>query len=31
VLHGRRLCHARRPECGRCPLEVICPSAGLFS
>jgi len=31
VRHGRRICHARRPQCGRCPLAVICPSAGLFS
>jgi endonuclease-3 len=27
--HGRRICHARRPECGACPLARICPSAGL--
>ncbi len=27
--HGRRCCHARRPECGACPLARICPSAGL--
>jgi endonuclease-3 len=31
VRHGRRICHARRPQCGCCPLAVICPSAGLFS
>ena len=31
VRHGRRICHARRPQCGRCPLAVICPSADLFS
>ena len=29
VRHGRRICHARRPECGRCPLAEICPSAFL--
>ena len=29
VRHGRRICHARRPQCGRCPLAVLCPSAGL--
>ena len=29
VRHGRRICHARRPECGVCPLAPICPSAGL--
>jgi endonuclease-3 len=29
VRHGRRICHARRPECGVCPLARLCPSAGL--
>lgn len=29
VSHGRRICHARRPECGRCPLRDLCPSAVL--
>ncbi len=29
VRHGRRICHARRPECSVCPLAPICPSAGL--
>jgi endonuclease-3 len=24
---GREICHARKPECGRCPLRDICPSA----
>ena len=28
VRHGRRVCHARRPECDRCPLAGFCPSAG---
>jgi endonuclease-3 len=28
--HGRRTCHARRPECGGCALARICPSAGSF-
>lgn len=28
--HGRRTCHARRPECGACALARMCPSAGLF-
>jgi endonuclease-3 len=23
--HGRRLCHARRPECRACPLRRMCP------
>jgi len=25
--HGRRTCHARRPECGACALSRMCPSA----
>lgn len=29
VRHGRRVCHARRPECGICPLASLCPSVGL--
>jgi endonuclease III len=28
--HGRRTCHARRPECGDCALARMCPSAGTF-
>ncbi len=28
--HGRRTCHARRPECGACALAGMCPSAGMF-
>ena len=28
VRHGRRICHARRPACDRCPLNRFCPSAG---
>jgi endonuclease-3 len=31
VRHGRRVCHARRPACGTCPLDDLCPSAGSFS
>jgi endonuclease-3 len=27
--HGRRLCHARSPECPVCPLRRMCPSAVL--
>jgi len=26
VTHGRRVCHARQPECSCCPLAHICPS-----
>jgi endonuclease-3 len=28
--HGRRTCHARRPECSACALARLCPSAGTF-
>ncbi len=24
ILHGRELCHARRPDCANCPLSVCC-------
>jgi endonuclease-3 len=24
--HGRRTCHARRPDCGRCALLSLCPA-----
>lgn len=27
IWHGRRICHARKPECGICPLARLCPSA----
>ncbi|HHX02069.1 MAG TPA: endonuclease III [Firmicutes bacterium] len=27
IQHGRRLCHARKPQCGRCPLANLCLSA----
>jgi endonuclease-3 len=27
ILHGRRICDARNPQCGRCVLEDICPSS----
>jgi endonuclease-3 len=29
ILHGRRVCIARRPRCGECVLAEICPSAFL--
>ncbi|MCU0275239.1 MAG: endonuclease III [Acidimicrobiales bacterium] len=29
ILHGRRVCIARRPVCSECVLADICPSAGL--
>jgi endonuclease III len=27
IWHGRRICHARKPECQACPLAPVCPSA----
>jgi len=29
ILHGRRICVARRPRCPQCVLADICPSAYL--
>jgi endonuclease-3 len=29
VRHGRRICHARRPACGECPLAGVCPSVQI--
>jgi endonuclease-3 len=28
--HGRRTCHARRPDCAGCALQRMCPSAFSF-
>ena len=28
--HGRRTCHARKPECRACALRRMCPSADTF-
>ena len=28
VFHGRRVCHARRPACGACPIAHLCPAYG---
>jgi endonuclease-3 len=30
ILHGRRICSARNPDCGACVLNDFCPSAGDF-
>ncbi|MEX2111149.1 MAG: endonuclease III [Gemmatimonadaceae bacterium] len=27
IFHGRRVCHARVPDCEKCPLNEICPSS----
>lgn len=29
ILHGRRVCDARKPKCDACELEDICPSSQL--
>ncbi len=29
ILHGRRVCHARKPNCRDCVLNDLCPSADL--
>ncbi len=29
IWHGRRICHARTPACGVCPLAGQCPSYGI--
>jgi len=31
IAHGRRVCTARRPGCGRCPLAPLCPRLGVES
>jgi endonuclease III len=28
IWHGRRVCFARRPACGACPVAPLCPSFG---
>jgi endonuclease-3 len=27
ILHGRRVCHARKPKCEFCLLNKLCPSS----
>jgi endonuclease-3 len=27
ILHGRRVCFAKKPQCGECNLEEICPAS----
>lgn len=29
IFHGRRVCHAKRPACGACPVARWCPSYGI--
>ncbi|MEU8758600.1 endonuclease III [Streptomyces sp. NPDC048659] len=28
IFHGRRICHARKPACGACPITHLCPAYG---
>lgn len=30
ILHGRAVCAPRKPKCGECTLQDICPAAGTF-
>jgi len=30
IWHGRRICDARKPKCGDCTLQELCPSAFTF-
>lgn len=29
IFHGRRICHAKKPACGACPIAELCPSFGI--
>jgi len=31
IWHGRKICTARKPRCGECPLAEDCPSAGKIA
>ena len=31
IWHGRRICVARKPKCGVCPIAEACPSAGKIA
>jgi endonuclease-3 len=30
IWHGRRRCHARKPDCGHCEVFRLCPSGKIF-
>ncbi len=30
IEHGRRVCDAKKPDCGVCVLSGLCPSAFTF-
>jgi endonuclease-3 len=29
ILHGRRVCKAKKPQCGNCSLASLCPRIGV--
>lgn len=29
IFHGRRVCHARRPDCAGCAMAAFCPKVGV--
>jgi len=29
IFHGRNICHARKPDCGNCPINGLCEKNGL--
>ena len=29
IFHGRQVCVARKPRCGDCPVEGLCPKIGV--
>jgi endonuclease-3 len=29
ILHGRKVCHARKPDCAGCALAKVCPKVGV--
>jgi endonuclease III len=31
IMHGRRICHARKPDCKACMVEELCPSSLLIA
>ena len=31
ILHGRRVCYARRPECAACAMAPFCPRVGVVT
>jgi endonuclease-3 len=31
IFHGRRVCDARKPRCGECPLSHLCPTAPILA